>query len=264
MIKFWIDYITGKLAIIALILFFAGVVSFLLFGAFVAVGADLGYILIPAFCGFPLAFTISAITIILCFFSTKLFSKTFLIVCITFILSALPALMIGGVFFIGAPARKAREKANMGTYNLRVLGKALKGYAQRHNGLLPDANSWCDQLLADEELGLTSENFCHPKKQDLGFKGKCQFAFNRNLSGKRLADIPGDVVLIFEADGDWNLNGSSELFHTRYQDDHDYITIFFVDESENDYWFYKDAVRKFKEKGLGRVSMYYAQPRWSP
>lgn len=264
MVKFWIDYITGKLAVISLGLFLLAVVSFLVFGAFVAVGANLGYLLIPSFFGFPLAFIISIVTIILCFFSTRIFSKTFLIACIAFILSGLPALLLGGVFFVAAPARKAREKANMGTYNLRVLGKSLKQYTKTHNGYLPDANSWCDQLLADKELRLTIENFSHPKKEELGFKGKIQFAFNKNLGGKRLADIPGDVVLIFEADGDWNLNGSAELFQTRYKNEHSYITIFFVDENEDDYWFYKGAVRKFKEDRLGRASMYYAQPRWSP
>jgi len=264
MIKFWIDYIGSRLAVIALGLFLVGVASLVIFCGLVTLGADLGYFVVPFMICVPLAFIISAVTIILCFFSRELFSKHFFKACITLLLSLIPTFMIGGVCFIGVPARQAAEKANTGIYNLRVLGKSLKEYAKKHDGYLPDANNWCDELLADKELGLTLENFCHPRRHDLGLKGECSFAFNKNLGGKRLADIRDDIVLIFEADGDWNLNGGSELFRTRYQDEYDDIAIFFVDGTEANYWFYKDAVRKFKDEGLGRASMYYDQPRWSP
>jgi hypothetical protein len=262
MIKFWVDYFVSKLAVISLGLFILGIASLLIFGALVAVGVDLGYFVVPFMICVPLAFVTSAVTIILCFFSTKLLSKSFLIVCIAFILSAFPTYVLYCVH-LGAKARIAKEKANMGTYNLRILGNSLKEYTKRHDGHLPDANNWCDQLLADKELGLTIENFYHPQKERLGLKGKMQFAFNKNLGGKRLADITGDTVLIFEADGGWNLNGGAELLPTRYRE-HGYITIFFVDGTDASYWFYEGAVRKFKADRFGRASMYYEQPRWGP
>jgi hypothetical protein len=92
------------------------------------------------------------------------------------------------------------------------------------------------------------------------FKGTCQFAFNRNLSGLRLVDLPRDVVLIFEADGEWNLNGTGELLKTRYREK-GCIAVLFADQTIGDYWYYMRAVRKFAKSGK---TMYYEKPRWEP
>ena len=123
---------------------------------------------------------------------------------------------------------------------------------------------------------LSRENFMHPQHPNLpkdnytftypdkfsyafNFKGECQFAFNKNLSGMKLEDIPEDTVLLFEADGDWNLNGTSELLKTRYSKD-GFIRMLFADNKHRVYWYYEKAVRKFsKDKG-----MYHEPPRWEP
>lgn len=174
-----------------------------------------------------------------------------------------PLIFLFGTGTYVSQIRQERKKLETGLYNLELLGKALIGYAGDHNDYLPDANQWCD-LLMEHNKKLTKENFRHPQPMIDGLKihfdGQIQFAFNKYLSGKQLADIPGDVVLLFEADGDWNLAGGPELLQTRYRKD-GYITMLFVDGTERDYWFYEKAVRKFGKNG---TSMYYEQPRWQP
>jgi len=90
--------------------------------------------------------------------------------------------------------------------------------------------------------------------------GECHFAFNKNLSGLPMTDIPGDVVFLFEADGDWNLNGTHELLKTRYRE-RGCIWVLFADQTTANYWYYKKAIRKFDLKG---TYMYYEKPRWKP
>ncbi|MHC4156457.1 MAG: hypothetical protein ACYST6_16280 [Planctomycetota bacterium] len=159
--------------------------------------------------------------------------------------------------------RQKRKREWTGLYNLELLGKELRKYAEDHKGYLPAADRWCDSLMeANPEL--TKDNFTHPQPEifagTFDFKGTCQFAFNSNLSGMRLADVPGNVVLIFEADGDWNLNGTGKLLRTRYREQ-GYIAMLFVDQTVANYWYYTRSVRKYGKSGK---TMYYEKPRWKP
>lgn len=183
---------------------------------------------------------------------------------------AIPALVLSMPFLLidfeisrHVRVRQKHKKEWTGLYNLELLGKEMIRYAEDNNGCLPVAEKWCDSLMEHNE-NLTRENFKHPQPEIFGdifdFKGECQFAFNKNLSGIRLADIPGDVVLVFEADGDWNLTGTEELLRTRYKEK-GCITILFVNQTTGNYWFYKNAVRKFNPKG---TQMYYEEPSWNP
>lgn len=160
-------------------------------------------------------------------------------------------------------ARQQRKKEWTGLYNLELLGNELIRYAKDNNDCLPVAEKWCD-LLMEHNKALTKENFRHPQpeifKGMFNFKGECQFAFNKSLSGKKLADIPPDVVLIFEADGPWNMAGGPELLATRYREK-GYLTVLFADLTTADYWYENNAVRKFDKKG---TSMHYVEPRWLP
>jgi hypothetical protein len=175
------------------------------------------------------------------------------------IILALPIISFMGCSILVSLLRAEREKANMGTYNLRLLGKEIIEYTKANDGYLPVADKWCD-LLVKHNSKLTKDNFRHPKAEEIGLKGECNFAFNSNLSGMLLADLSGDVVLIFEADGDWNLTGKEELLKTRYCED-GYITLLFANGKTADYWFYKSAIRKFNPKG---TQMYYEEPSWNP
>lgn len=107
-----------------------------------------------------------------------------------------------------------RQQTQSISYNLRLLHNVLMKYAEDHDGHLPISDRWCDLLLKHNQ-SLTSENLKHPLADILDLTGQCHVAFNKNLSGLRLSEIPEDVVLLFEADGDWNLTGTSESFKKR-------------------------------------------------
>lgn len=143
------------------------------------------------------------------------------------------------------------EKTFIPKYNLRLLSKVISEYAVDYNGCLPEADRWCD-LLMEYDKNLSRGNFKHPLLKSWD----CNFAFNKNLGGLRLADIPNDVVLLFEADGDWNLTGTAELLETR-RSEHGHINVLFVDQTILDYWFYEDGVRS-------KDSYTHKPLRWKP
>jgi hypothetical protein len=105
---------------------------------------------------------------------------------------------------------EARHIRNVGYIRIANIGASLIRYSNNHDGYLPDANQWCDLLIENDSM-LKKEDFKHPYIK--GFE--CNFAFNKNLSGLRIYDIPSDVVLVFNADGGWNLNGTEELLKDR-------------------------------------------------
>jgi hypothetical protein len=99
--------------------------------------------------------------------------------------------------------------------NLQTLYNVICRYTEDNNGLLPTADRWCDLLMEYDE-GLNAEHFSrHSKQKRHDLHRACHFAFNTNVSGLRLSDIPQDVVLLFEADGPWNLAGTSDLLDKR-------------------------------------------------
>jgi hypothetical protein len=130
-------------------------------------------------------------------------------------------MVVSSFFFAGHQAYIASRSRNEfilsfgGKHQIKILGEALIKYANNHDGYLPDAEQWCDALLKDSNT-LKKDDFRHPKFEELGL-GTCNFAFNKNVSNMRLSDIPNDMILIFEADGSWNLAGGPELLQTRYR-----------------------------------------------
>ncbi len=164
-----------------------------------------------------------------------------------FILSA-------GLMLVHAQYRTRREKVIRPAYNLRQLGKVISQYAEDHSGHLPTANKWCD-LLLEYDPNLSKRNFKHPLREDWD----CNFAFNKNLDGLRLDGIPDDTVLLFEADGNWNLNGGPELLATR-RTEHGYIEVLFTNQTVQNYWFDKKAVVILKKD----LSFMEKPLRWKP
>lgn len=138
-------------------------------------------------------------------------------------------------------------------YNLKLLGSAVIEYSKDNNGCLPHAQKWCD-LLVQHQPDLPKYTFTNRRKKP----GKSYFAFNKNLDGLRIADVPGDVVLLFEADGDWNLAGGSELLETRRK--YGRIYVLFVDQTIGAYYFSEEGVRIYVEN----EPYTYKPLRWKP
>jgi hypothetical protein len=265
---------TSRIAVASLLCIFAAIGSEILFALFLMVGLDCGEFVVTSM-RFCYAAAILAIVAIAWITFRRRILKGYICAIVAIIL-CVPFIWFDYEVRCGVKARQQRKKEWTGLYNLELLGKELLAYANDHNGCLPVADKWCDELM-EYNPELSKENFMHPQHPKLpkenykftppdnfpdifDFKGQCQFAFNKNISGMLLADIPSDVVLLFEADGDWNLNGTEELLKTRYRE-HGYITILFVDQTTGNYWFYENAVRKFGPKGK---HMYDEKPRWKP
>jgi len=101
--------------------------------------------------------------------------------------------------------------------NMSKLGSAINLYAQDNNGIYPDANSWCDELLKagkvepatflcmpDYKLSyMACDIVSYPRPG----KGRCHYAVNINCKH----DSNPDTVLLFETSIGWNKHGGTEL-----------------------------------------------------
>jgi hypothetical protein len=241
------------IAAIASELFFC-VCTFVLLHSIAGIGV-LGFMLFSI-----AAFVFGILAIVVITFRHKVL-KGYILAILAIIISA-PALMLGNVTRRMTKSYLEREKANTGKYNLKVLGKSLANYAKDHDGYLPTAEHWCDELM-EYDSNLTKDNFRHPRHELLRL-GICNFAFNKNLGGRKLSEIDGDVVLLSEADGDWNLTttGGSEVWRAKKKFgkiDTWYIDMLFVDGRIEAYWFHKNAIKTFDSKG-----MHFERLRWRP
>jgi hypothetical protein len=173
--------------------------------------------------------------------------------------------------------------------NLRRLREAMVRYAENNGGYLPEAGRWCAALVQDSP-GLTETHFHHPLYDPNssfleeveewfdehvargnpefiigvavppGPEGECNYAFNANLSGRRLSEMPGDCVLLFEANGDWNVAGTQEVLNSRYSK-YWYVSLIYVDGRTGRYWFREDRVETVSEDGK---TVGYVEPKWNP
>ena len=89
-------------------------------------------------------------------------------------------------------------------YNLHGLDYALKEHAKEHDGQLPSAAIWCDAVGKIYPSGLKND-------MDPNDEGLSNYAFNINLSELKLAELPKDVVLLFETPLAKNPVGGPEL-----------------------------------------------------
>lgn len=233
------------------------IASIALYCLLVTLGFDFGILALLPFLFCVAAFVLGLLsTLIILVFHNRFKGLVYSISAVVF---SLPIVYIGTEFFMAPNVRAEKMKNYTTLYNMELLGEELKKYAQSHNGILPDANSWCDSLMSQNPM-LTRENFRHPKPDLLKLKGQCHIAFNSNLSGKFLADVPDDVVLLFEADGEWNLNGTGSLLSKPYGEKK-FLSILWIDGSTVSYWYDQKGVRKFDPSGK---RMYHESPRWSP
>jgi len=90
--------------------------------------------------------------------------------------------------------------------NVKHLTLAMMNYAEEHEGRLPSAETWCDDLLPYVR---GEDAFACPEAPEL----TCAFAYNTALSGVSTESIADavSVVLIFEGTAGWNAAGGPEL-----------------------------------------------------
>ena len=90
--------------------------------------------------------------------------------------------------------------------NLNKLSKAVWKYSVYNEQKLPTAEKWCD-LVSRYLIASPDKVLRCPAAEG----GRCNYAFNENVSEMKLSDVPSDVVLIFESEPNWNSAGGPEL-----------------------------------------------------
>ena len=118
-------------------------------------------------------------------------------------------LYIGSVPFMMVSTRIA-ERIVCGT-NLKRLGQAIQSYADDYDDQLPTAEQWCDILItqADVSPGL----FCCRTSGDV--KGESSYAMNKNAVGKKLSQVPDNMILLFETNIGHSENEQKSLLRER-------------------------------------------------
>jgi len=160
------------------------------------------------------------------------------------ILLSLPAIIGNWPLMVSARAAHRVAIETSGAHNLQILSDAIFNYAEANGGVLPNADSWCDQLIEFDD-NLSKENFRHPQAGRYGFVGQCQFGFNKNISGMQLRDIPDNVVLLIEADGQWNLSGAEDLIETRRRNQFESILVILADSTSVSCMLTGDSIRVY-------------------
>jgi hypothetical protein len=94
--------------------------------------------------------------------------------------------------------------------NLKGLGFAIQSYAQDNGGKYPTVGEWCDLLVQHAEVSPKSFVCRGSDSTD----GKSSYAMNRTLADKKVSDVAGVVVLLFETKGGWNQFGGAEILTT--------------------------------------------------
>lgn len=219
-------FLVAKVAVISFLLMIGSLALFLML---ISLGMDFGIFVL-------LAIIFSYTAFILGLFSTIiiiLFHQRFkgLVYSILAMILSFPVVYIETEFFMSPNHREEKKKTHTTMYNMELLAKELEKYAQNHDGYLPNAANWCDALM-EQNPELSVEHFRHPMPDLLNLKGKCHIAFNRALSDKPFADISPDTVLLFESDGDWNLNGTSSLLDSKYGEKL-FVRMLFMDGSKS-------------------------------
>jgi hypothetical protein len=74
------------------------------------------------------------------------------------------------------------------------LGTLIDRYAREHGGYLPIPGKWCETLIEFDPNA--ARHLSYPRARD-GPLGFSMLALNDSLEGKRLADVPSGVVLLF-------------------------------------------------------------------
>jgi prepilin-type processing-associated H-X9-DG protein len=77
--------------------------------------------------------------------------------------------------------------------NLKGLGTALYVYANDYDDRLPPED-WCDLLIMEADV--SPKSFICPVSEEI--EGESSYAMNRSVAGKKLDELPGNIVLLFE------------------------------------------------------------------
>jgi prepilin-type processing-associated H-X9-DG protein len=126
---------------------------------------------------------------------------------------ALAGVIVSALFLLLTPAlllpalAKAKQKAQTISCanNVMQLAIAMRIYTTDNQDRFPAATNWCDTLQS--QAGMTNVFRCPADTR----VARCSYAFNARLAGAEVEKVNPRAVMIFEANGGWNVSGGKEL-----------------------------------------------------
>lgn len=98
------------------------------------------------------------------------------------------------MYLDNTPHKLYQFNRNVSERNLESLYVAISDYAQKNNGDLPVPAHWCDLLVS--KMGIEGDTF--ENLASFHIERASGFAFNENMAGMKLGQMPSDAVLLFE------------------------------------------------------------------
>jgi len=126
-------------------------------------------------------------------------------------LAALGALLLGTVAWHINTDGLMRVRANPArrhAVEVSKLGTLIEKYAKEHDGYLPSPGNWCETLIAFDPSAAVYLSYPMKKSMPPGFS---TLALNARMEGRRLADVPGGIVLLFGTEPAQNPVGGRQL-----------------------------------------------------
>ncbi|MGA2071196.1 MAG: hypothetical protein ABSG97_07580 [Sedimentisphaerales bacterium] len=121
-------------------------------------------------------------------------------------------MFVAFTLFLYLPVQKERFHSAVVAKRLHNIHLAMLVYCGKNGGWLPSAEHWTD-LLLEYDKRLSVDDFKYPPSK----YGKFAFAFNKNVQGLQLANLPLHTVLVIECDVVQNLYGGQELGSDKFQ-----------------------------------------------
>ena len=118
--------------------------------------------------------------------------------------------IVVGVAFVRSKAPTEESQvlpSTMCRSNIRQLADLISEYRRDNDGRFPKAEKWCDILL--EQTKAEESLFACP----LAEGAHCSYSLNK-YAVEAGADLPDDMVVLFECEPGWNQVGGPELFIT--------------------------------------------------
>lgn len=164
--------------------------------------------------------------------------------------------------------RSCKAINERGLNAIKMLGDSIIKFAKSNNGRLPPSDKWSDLLICNKNV---------ISKHDFSFTGlsDSSFALNSNVANLNLNNLPYNIVLLFEADENFNLSGSEELLSQKRDKDKYFlrekdifIYIYFADSTIGRYRITDSAISLYDPKNNKflpyTVDSPYANPIWIP
>ena len=109
------------------------------------------------------------------------------------------------IYLAPGPIPRERSVQIVCMVHLKSMAVSFILYSDDFDGSLPSVESWCDAL----GKYMLPENLICPGSD--AKEGQSSYAMNKYLDVRKLAELPPDLVLLFESEPGWNKAGGPEI-----------------------------------------------------